>query len=255
MRHGGAMEGARGAAFVPGLAVERRASAYGMQADWVGHARLGAPHAAVWAGASKCTVSKLPQRRVRERRSSRSSRARIAPAVPCMAIDAVQIERPNRDTRVVKSGIRIAAPLSCVWDVLTAYNQLADVVPNLAVSRLVPAPNGIIRLEQCGVQKILGFEFQAAVTMDMTEQNKDNDNLRSIVFRLAASRDFKRFEGVWFLTKINDRFTKLNYEVLISPKGFVPVSAVEWRIKEDVPANLLAVKRACEALVAATMRQ
>lgn len=32
--------------------------------------------------------------------------------------------------------------------------------------------------------------------------------------------------------------TKLFYMVTVKPKGPVPVAALEWRIKEDVPINL-----------------
>ena len=42
--------------------------------------------------------------------------------------------------------------------------------------------------------------------------------------------------------------TKLSYVVNITPKGPVPVPALEWRIREDVPTNLLAVKAAAERL-------
>jgi hypothetical protein len=34
----------------------------------------------------------------------------------------------------------------------------------------------------------------------------------------------------------------------ITPKGLVPVPALEWRIREDVPVNLRAVKAAAERL-------
>ncbi|EKU20938.1 hypothetical protein NGA_0121700 [Nannochloropsis gaditana CCMP526] len=43
-------------------------------------------------------------------------------------------------------------------------------------------------------------------------------------------------------------FTKLFYMVNVKPKGPVPVGALEWRIKEDVPTNLRAVKVASEKL-------
>ncbi len=42
--------------------------------------------------------------------------------------------------------------------------------------------------------------------------------------------------------------TKLFYMVNVKPKGPVPVGALEWRIKEDVPTNLRAVKVASEKL-------
>jgi len=34
------------------------------------------------------------------------------------------------------------------------------------------------------------------------------------------------------------------FQVNITPKGLVPVPALEWRIREDVPVNLLAVRDA-----------
>mmetsp|Transcript_12877 Transcript_12877/g.22089 ORF Transcript_12877/g.22089 Transcript_12877/m.22089 type:complete len:231 (-) Transcript_12877:218-910(-) len=167
-----------------------------------------------------------------------------------MVSDTVTIERPQKDIRVVKSGIRITAPLELVWSVLTQYDKLSEVVPNLALSSRKYHPRGGIRVEQCGVQNILGFQFQASVTMDMTEC-LDSDECRRIVFDMVDSRDFKMFEGVWTLSRLTSKVTKLNYEVTISPKGLVPVAAVEWRIKEDVPTNLEALKVACETRVAA----
>jgi hypothetical protein len=46
-----------------------------------------------------------------------------------------------------------------------------------------------------------------------------------------------------------DYTTKLMYRVNITPKGIVPVPALEWRIREDVPVNLIAVKDAAELAV------
>ena len=34
----------------------------------------------------------------------------------------------------------------------------------------------------------------------------------------------------------------------ITPKGLVPVPALEWRVREDVPVNLLAVRDAAQKL-------
>jgi hypothetical protein len=36
----------------------------------------------------------------------------------------------------------------------------------------------------------------------------------------------------------------VRYIVDVRPKGAVPVAALEWRIKEDVPVNILAVAKA-----------
>lgn len=55
------------------------------------------------------------------------------------------------DGRVVTGEVRVAAPLSVVWDILTDFEELVDVVPNLQVSRLLPSkdPNKVL-IQQVG---------------------------------------------------------------------------------------------------------
>merc|ERR1712146_502330 len=70
---------------------------------------------------------------------------------------------------------------------------------------------------------------------------------------------FAEFYGEWVVQPYSrvrsrsdptrfDYTTKLTYRVNIMPKGLVPVPALEWRIREDVPVNLRAVKKSSEAL-------
>lgn len=160
----------------------------------------------------------------------------------------VVIERPLPNRRVVSSDILINAPLDTVWKVLSDYSRLAEYIPNLAMSKLQPHPDGGIRLQQCGVQKILGFEFKAAVTMDMIEVTATSGSARAIDFALVESRDFQVFEGSWMMECAADdpQKTWLQYRVTIVPRGMVPVKAIEWRIGEDIPGNMDAVKRECE---------
>merc|ERR1712159_341972 len=75
----------------------------------------------------------------------------------------------------------------------------------------------------------------------------------AILFKCADSRFFSTFDGEWRLRRVlqpradtnaYDELTSLEYRVLIRPKGPVPVAALEWRIREDVPTNLLAVRAA-----------
>jgi hypothetical protein len=159
----------------------------------------------------------------------------------------VDIQRPAPNRRIVTSDLVVYAPIHVVWDVLSDYERLDEYIPNLAISRRVPHPRPTgIRLEQCGVQSILGFEFRASVVMDMAEVNKESLHSRSINFDLVESRDFREFSGHWRMEALPDFQTALYYSVSISPKGLVPVAAIEWRISEDVPQNMDAVKRQCE---------
>jgi hypothetical protein len=99
--------------------------------------------------------------------------------------------------------------------------------------------------------------------MDMTEEALDESKAmkeRKLYFKLAESSMFSSFDGSWSLRyhsrsrkvdpttgdMINEYKTLLTYTVFVQPRGIVPVIALEWRIREDVPLNLDAVKVAAE---------
>lgn len=172
-------------------------------------------------------------------------------------------------------------------------DNLSTHVPNLVESKRVnPGRNAkstgvqgdgnyTCRLFQRGAQKIIGFEFGASVTMDMTEQilQARNNNIHSstnvnelalpasssnhqqpqdisvneqkrILFKCVESQFFSEFDGEWKVSWVTDPddpsklATKIEYTVDVRPNGPVPVQALEWRIREDVPTNLRAVKAA-----------
>ena len=77
---------------------------------------------------------------------------------------------------------------------------------------------------------------------------------RKITFKCVDSFFFREFDGEWKVQEYynanssnnnnNNIETVLSYVVDVRPKGPVPVAALEWRIREDVPTNLRAVKKA-----------
>lgn len=156
----------------------------------------------------------------------------------------------------------VPSPLLDVWSILTDYNRLSTHVPNLVESKVIssnsPGNQGdgsyTCRLYQKGAQKIVGFQFGADVTMDMKEhlllKRGDRSEERSIDFKCVDSLFFSEFDGEWRVEELDaDAYsglpqTKISYTVDVRPKGPVPVAALEWRIREDVPTNLRAVKRA-----------
>ncbi|CAN8071760.1 unnamed protein product [Agarophyton chilense] len=173
-------------------------------------------------------------------RHPRAHAARPTPRV------RVTIDAPEPNRRLITASNLIDAPIATVWHLLSDYSRLADYIPNLVLSRRRPHPAGRIRVEQCGAQRILGFQFRASLVMDMEEVNAASPLWRAINFDLVSSRDFRQFEGVWRMDAVDARTTALYYTVSIVPKGLVPVRAIEWRISEDVPQNMLAVRLECE---------
>eukprot|EP00542_Grammatophora_oceanica_P017720 CAMPEP_0194036532 /NCGR_PEP_ID=MMETSP0009_2-20130614/8894_1 /TAXON_ID=210454 /ORGANISM="Grammatophora oceanica, Strain CCMP 410" /LENGTH=406 /DNA_ID=CAMNT_0038678335 /DNA_START=56 /DNA_END=1276 /DNA_ORIENTATION=+ len=201
----------------------------------------------------------------------------------------VRIERPTSNSRKIFGDIYVEdATVDDCWAILTDYDRLSTHVPNLVESRVVGG-GGIgvgepgdgkytCRLYQKGAQKIVGFEFRADVTMEMTEKIRrmpavsngaigdasrssssksatttpttpvDTPTIRKIGFKCIDSFFFGVFDGEWTVQEVMGEngkpITKLSYSVLVQPKGPVPVAALEWRIREDVPTNLRAVKAA-----------
>merc|ERR1719273_65987 len=183
----------------------------------------------------------------------------------------VRIERTSQNSRRLGGEIIVDAPIDDVWTILTDYDNLSTHVPNLVESRRIRSGTGEqgdgtyeCRLYQKGAQNIIGFEFAASVTMDMVEKisslskfSGQNQLMRAsssklavpverkIRFRCVDSPFFSVFDGEWKVTGSADgKSTTLNYVVDVRPRGPVPVAALEWRIREDVPSNLRAVKDA-----------
>ncbi|GMI14591.1 hypothetical protein TrVE_jg10548 [Triparma verrucosa] len=175
---------------------------------------------------------------------------------------AVKIERTSANSRRIGGEITIASPITSVWSILTDYDRLSVHVPNLVESKTVPSPTppgpGKRRLYQKGAQKIIGFEFGASVTMDMEERFYDSASnerlnvleMRKILFKCVKSQFFSTFDGEWKLEQLPgpEVMTRVSYVVDVRPKGPVPVGALEWRIREDVPTNLRSVKKASEGV-------
>jgi hypothetical protein len=185
---------------------------------------------------------------------------------------AVRIERPTSNSRKIAGELAIpGVSIEDAWSILTDYNRLSVHVPNLRESRITKEKNNYpgqnsspgdgtyeCELYQVGAQKIIGFDFSASVTMDMTERflSASTSNARKIYFKCTESQFFSAFDGSWTVQEqrnptTGEKEVLCSYDVLVKPKGPVPVAALEWRIREDVPTNLRAVKAATIGMVAA----
>ncbi len=173
----------------------------------------------------------------------------------------IKLESLGLNTRKIAATLTVDSSMEKLWEVLTDYNNLASIVPNLVQSYEVKPPidsKDKDRLHQHllyqeGAQKIMGFDFKAGLTMEMMEScplyaPRGAHEEWKIDFKCVNSLVFDMFEGVWRLSpvilhqgnKVNR--VKLSYAVTLKPKGPFPVMALECRIKEDIPVNLYALK-------------
>jgi ribosome-associated toxin RatA of RatAB toxin-antitoxin module len=150
----------------------------------------------------------------------------------------IQTEKLDGRQRRISASIKIDRPAGDVWQVLTAYEALADFIPNLAKSQLLPHPQGGIRLEQVGTQRLMRINFSARVVLDLEESFPDE-----IRFQIVEG-DFKIFQGCWRLECLSEPSkTRLSYILLVCPKRTLPVGLIEKRIRHDLPLNLLAIRQ------------
>ncbi|HYW21071.1 MAG TPA: SRPBCC family protein [Nodularia sp. (in: cyanobacteria)] len=157
----------------------------------------------------------------------------------------VKVEKIAERQRQISAKIQIPQPVELIWKVLTDYEALSDFIPNLAKSCLLEHPDGGIRLEQIGSQRLLKFNFSARVVLDLQEYFP-----QEIIFSMVEG-DFKSFSGSWCLEPYaqgEDRGTTLCYTIQIWPKLTMPITIIERRLSNDLRVNLLAIHQRVEQL-------
>lgn len=184
----------------------------------------------------------------RSNSNSSTDSPNLAPLVSeaeCLA--SVQLSTRSLDgrKRQVKASLVVPVDAATLWGVLTDYEALADFIPNLWLSRRLPHPQGGIRLEQEGGQRILALSFSARVVLDM-----DEDFPRRITFRMVEG-DFKEFSGYWQLTPLGTepQRTELTYVLEVRPKLTMPVKILECRLNIDLPRNLVAIAQRSQGIL------
>jgi ribosome-associated toxin RatA of RatAB toxin-antitoxin module len=157
----------------------------------------------------------------------------------------VQVEKIAERQRKISAHIQIPHPVERIWKLLTDYEGLCDFIPNLAKSSLLEHPDGGIRLEQIGSQRLLKFNFSARVVLDLEEYFP-----KEIKFSMVEG-DFKAFSGSWYFQPDADGEqprTHVSYTIQVWPKLTMPITIIERRLSNDLRLNLLAIHQRLEQL-------
>ncbi len=150
------------------------------------------------------------------------------------------MERLPSGTRRLAAQLRTSISHEALWEVLTDYDHLSDFIPNLTSSSVIARNGNRVQLKQIGSQRLMGFKFSAQVEIELIEDKKNGQ----LKFNLVKG-DFRRFEGLWKLTKLpNNNGTCLLYDLTVQGCVGMPVSLIEQRLRDDLTANLLAVENA-----------
>ncbi|KAK9292247.1 hypothetical protein L1049_020211 [Liquidambar formosana] len=162
---------------------------------------------------------------------------------PCM-VDEVHLRRfdgllENGGVhRCVVASITVKAPVREVWNVLTAYESLPEIVPNLAISKILSRENNKVRILQEGCKGLLYMVLHARVVLDLCEQLEQEISFKQV------EGDFDSFHGKWILEQLGNHHTLLKYTVesKMHKDSFLSEAIMEEVIYEDLPSNLCAIQ-------------
>ncbi|KAI3462407.1 hypothetical protein Pfo_019070 [Paulownia fortunei] len=162
---------------------------------------------------------------------------------PCM-VDEVHLRRfdgllENGGVhRCVVASITVKAPVREVWNILTAYESLPEIVPNLAISKVLSRENNKVRILQEGCKGLLYMVLHARVVLDLCEHLEQEIKFEQV------EGDFDAFRGKWILEKFGSHHTLLKYSVesKMHKNSFLSEAIMEEVIYEDLPSNLCAIR-------------
>ncbi|XVF58880.1 hypothetical protein PTKIN_Ptkin07bG0101600 [Pterospermum kingtungense] len=162
---------------------------------------------------------------------------------PCM-VDEVHLRRfdgllENGGVhRCVVASITVKAPVREVWNVLTAYESLPEIVPNLAISKVLSRENNKVRILQEGCKGLLYMVLHARVVLDLHEQLEQEISFEQV------EGDFNSFQGKWLLEQLGSHHTLLKYSVesKMHRDSLLSEALMEEVIYEDLPSNLCAIR-------------
>ncbi|KAF6152767.1 hypothetical protein GIB67_004596 [Kingdonia uniflora] len=171
---------------------------------------------------------------------------------PCM-VDEVHFRRfdalleDGGVHRCVVASITVKAPVREVWNVLTAYERLPEIVPNLAISKILSRENNKVRILQEGCKGLLYMVLHARVVLDLCETLEEEISFEQV------EGDFDSFQGKWRLEQLGNHHTQLKYAVesKMHKDSFLSEAIVEEVIYEDLPSNLCAIRDSVEKREAA----
>ncbi|XP_051139777.1 uncharacterized protein LOC127257414 [Andrographis paniculata] len=140
--------------------------------------------------------------------------------------------------RCVVASITVKAPVREVWSILTDYERLPEIVPNLAISKVLTRENNNVQILQEGCKGLLYMVLHARVILDLCE------HLEQEIRFEQAEGDFDAFRGKWILEKLGKHHTLLKYSVesKMHKNSFLSEAIMEEVIYEDLPSNLCAIR-------------
>merc|ERR1719231_252818 len=140
--------------------------------------------------------------------------------------------------RRCSGGISVRASPESIWDVITAYERMPDVIPNI-ISNIVTRDAAGLRGVRIDQEALLSRKMNLRTSMTL-EAVEERDRWTLTLHRLSG-HGFLSFEGTYQLEPRADGTTYLSYVVELVPCPIFPLPLVERKIRKEVPKMLSAV--------------
>ena len=147
-----------------------------------------------------------------------------------------ELETLHLTKRRCSGGITVRASPDAIWRVITAYERMPDVIPNI-LSNVVRRDAGRgVRIDQ---EALLSRKLNLRTSMSL-EAIEDRDRW-TLALRRLSGHGFLTFEGTYRLQPRPNGMTYLSYVVELVPCPIFPLPLVERKIRKEVPKMLSAV--------------
>ena len=162
-----------------------------------------------------------------------------------VAVD-FQIETLHLTKRRVSGSVLRRTP-PAIWDVITNYEAMPDLIPNI-LSNVVDrdARTGRVTIEQ---ESLLSSRMNLVGSMSLEAGAKRER--QTLELRRIGGHGFLEFEAKYGLQPRGDGSTYLSYEVELVPCPIFPLPLVERNLRKEVPRMLArvgaAAHRSCKA--------
>ena len=150
------------------------------------------------------------------------------------------LETLHLTKRRVSGGVLVRAPPEDIWSVITNYEAMPDVIPNI-LSNVVrrDAASGRVTIEQ---ESLLSTRMNLVVSMQL--EAVASPERWTLELRRTGGHGFLEFDAKYVLKPRGDGTTYLSYEVEMVPCPIFPLPLVERKIRKEVPKMLSAVGEA-----------
>jgi carbon monoxide dehydrogenase subunit G len=149
------------------------------------------------------------------------------PAAPSLDLTVQHADGPDggKAYRIAASGTVAARP-AVAWRILTDYDHLAEVVPDLKSARVLARDGDKVMVEQVGAVRLVVL---------VHEQPPDKIDVSLI------EGDMKVYRCSWELVALDNGGTRVLYRAAIEPAFYVPEMIGTNLVRKDIARMLTAV--------------